>query len=206
MLGESSALQKFLTGSSEKTGAKWLEQFQHFIQNGNVLENMNLLYNRAEAEENHVLADKYEQVWKLLLSNLKEFQAVFAEQKMKVLEFLELILAGLKGAKYRQIPANVDVVNVKDYELVEARTNKYIYAIGLTMANFPKIKKNSSLLSDEERAIINQNVSHDDFRFIEQLNVTNSSKKQPSTSPLFGQFSNRKARTFDTSNLCECAR
>ncbi|MDI7947907.1 exodeoxyribonuclease V subunit gamma, partial [Salmonella enterica subsp. enterica serovar Anatum] len=26
MLGESSALQKFLTGSSEKTGAKWLEQ------------------------------------------------------------------------------------------------------------------------------------------------------------------------------------
>ncbi|HGK1841305.1 TPA: hypothetical protein ACJ0TN_002065, partial [Streptococcus pneumoniae] len=72
--------------------------------------NMNLLYNQAEAEENHVLADKYEQVWKLLLSNLKEFQAVFAEQKMKVLEFLELILAGLKGAKYRQIPANVDVV------------------------------------------------------------------------------------------------
>ena len=176
MLGEASALQKFLIGSSEKTGSKWLEQFQLFLQEGNVHENMNLLYNQAEAEENHVLADKYEQVWKLLLSNLKEFQAVFAEQKMKILEFLELILAGLKGAKYRQIPANVDVVNIKDYELVEARTNKYIYAIGLTMANFPKIKKNSSLLSDEERATINQNVSHDDFRFIEQLNVTNSSK------------------------------
>ncbi len=176
MLGEASALQHFLRGSSEKTGANWLEQFQLFLQDGKVLENMNLLYDQAELEENHVLADKYEQVWKLLLSNLKEFQAVFAEQKMKVLEFLELILAGLKGAKYRQIPANVDVVNIKDYELVEPRTNKYIYAIGLTMANFPKIKKNSSLLSDEERATINQNVTHHDFRFIEQLNVTNTSK------------------------------
>ncbi|HGI1080509.1 TPA: ATP-dependent nuclease subunit B, partial [Streptococcus pyogenes] len=43
MLGEASALQNFLTGASEKTGAKWLEQFQHFLQEGNILENMNLL-------------------------------------------------------------------------------------------------------------------------------------------------------------------
>lgn len=42
---------------------------------------MNLLYNQAEAEENHVLADKYEQVWKLLLSNLKEFQAVLLSKR-----------------------------------------------------------------------------------------------------------------------------
>ncbi len=176
ILGEKSALQIFLKGSTEKTGSAWLEAFQQFIQDGNILENINLLYNQADYENNHVLADKYEQVWKLLLSNLREFQAIFADQKMKVLEFLDLILAGLKNAKYRQIPANVDVVNIKDYELVEARTNKYIYAIGLTLANFPKVKKNSSLLSDDERATINENVSHEDFRFIEQMNVTNYSK------------------------------
>ncbi|WP_251712950.1 ATP-dependent nuclease subunit B [Lactococcus ileimucosae] len=176
LFGENSALQVFLKDNSEKTGNAWLNSFQSFLQKGHILENMNSLYTQAEHENNHVLADKHEQVWKLLLSNLMEFQSIFSEQKMKVLEFLDLILSGLKNAKYRQIPANVDVVNVKDYELVEARTNKYIYAIGLSLTNFPKVKKNSSLLSDEERASINQNVSHDDFRFIEQLNVTNSSK------------------------------
>lgn len=176
ILGETSALQLFLVGSAEKTGKSWINHFQKFLKEGNVLENINLLYNQAELEDNHILADKYEQVWKLLLSNLMEFQAIFAQQKMKLLEFLDLILAGLKNAKYRQIPANVDVVNVKDYELVEARTNKYIYAIGLTLANFPKTKKNSSLLSDDERAVINQNTSHEDFRFIEQLTVSNYSK------------------------------
>lgn len=92
------------------------------------------------------------------------------------MEFLDILLAGLKNAKYRQIPANVDVVNIKDYELVEPKTNKYIYAIGLSQTNFPRIKKNSTLLSDEERLEINQTT--DENQFIEQLNVVNYQKNQ----------------------------
>ncbi|MCT0033501.1 ATP-dependent nuclease subunit B, partial [Lactococcus lactis subsp. lactis] len=101
---------------------------------------------------------------------------VFSDEKLKSVEFLDILLAGLKNAKYRQIPANVDVVNIKDYELVEPKTNKYIYAIGLSQTNFPRIKKNSTLLSDEERLVINQTT--DENQFIEQLNVVNYQKNQ----------------------------
>lgn len=111
-----------------------------------------------------------------LISTLNEFFAVFSDEKLKSVEFLDILLAGLKNAKYRQIPANVDVVNVKDYELVEPKTNKYIYAIGLSQTNFPRIKKNSTLLSDEERLEINQTT--DENQFIEQLNVANYQKNQ----------------------------
>ncbi len=174
LLGDSSPLQLFLSGSNLKTGKSWIDDLQKMFENGNVLSNMNKLYEAAEYENNPVFADKHEQVWKTFSAVLSEFLAVFSNQKMKILEFLEIILSGLKNANYRQIPANVDVVNIKDYELVEPRTNEYVYAIGLSQTNFPRIKKNSTLLSDEERAEINAKTS--ESQFIEQLNVVNYHK------------------------------
>jgi len=135
---------------------------------------MNHYFSEAEAQGDHQLADRHEQVWRLLLTVLTEFEAVFSAEKMKNIEFLDILLAGLKNAKYRQIPANVDVVKVRDYELVEQQTNKYVYAIGLSQTNFPRIKRNSTLLTDEERAEINAHTA--DHQFIEQLNVRNYHK------------------------------
>lgn len=174
LLGEQSALQKFLTNNGQKTGKQWIIELQEFMKNGHVLLSMNELYSNAEAEGNHEQADKHEQVWKSLLSTLTELSVIFSEEKLKLLEFLDILLAGLKNAKYRQIPANVDVVNVKDYELVEPRTNKYIYAIGLSQTNFPRLKKNSTLLSDEERAEVNRITPEN--KFLEQLTVANYHK------------------------------
>ena len=174
LLGQSSPLQEFLTSNSAKTGKKWVSDLQIFLEKGNVIHQINKLYNESENENAHEVADKHEQVWKSLLSVLTEFSSVFSDQKMKVLDFLDILLAGLKSAKYRQIPANVDVVNVKDYELVEPQTNKYIYAIGLSQTNFPRVKQNSTLLSDEERAEINSTTAEN--QFIEQLNVVNYHK------------------------------
>ncbi|MFC4651637.1 ATP-dependent nuclease subunit B [Lactococcus nasutitermitis] len=174
LLGDTSPLQKFLTGNNQKTGQAWVNDLEDLIRDGKILEVVNQLYSLAEEENNHVLSSKHEQVWNLLLSTLSEFLSVFANQKLKILDFLDIILVGLKNAKYRQVPANVDVVNVKDYELVEPRTNKFVYAIGLSLTNFPRIKKNSTLLTEEERAEINENTTDDVF--IEQLNVVNYNK------------------------------
>lgn len=174
LLGNQSPLQEFLTKNVQKTGKKWVSDLKILLENGNIMANMNRYFSEAEQEGNHKIADQHEQVWKMLLSVLTEFTSVFSDEKMKVLEFLDILLAGMKAAKYRQIPANVDVVNVKDYELVEPQTNQYIYAIGLSQTNFPRIKKNSTLLSDAERLEINEKTS--EHQFIEQLNVVNYHK------------------------------
>ncbi|MGO3379931.1 MAG: ATP-dependent nuclease subunit B [Lactococcus cremoris] len=176
LLGSESPLQVFLGNNRQKTGKKWVSDLQGLLENGNVMANMNAYFSAAELQNEHQMADKHEQVWQMLISTLNEFFAVFSDEKLKSVEFLDILLAGLKNAKYRQIPANVDVVNVKDYELVEPKTNKYIYAIGLSQTNFPRIKKNSTLLSDEERLEINQTT--DENQFIEQLNVANYQKNQ----------------------------
>lgn len=174
LLGEQSPLQNFLSDNRPKKGKIWVSDLKTLLEEGHVLENMSQFYTEAESDQNHIFANQHEQVWKLLLTVLSEFTAIFSDEKMKILEFLEIILSGMKNAKYRQIPANVDVVNVNDYELVEPRTNSFVYAIGLSQTNFPRIKRNSTLLSDEERAEINQNAKED--QFIEQINVVNYHK------------------------------
>lgn len=174
LFGERSALQEFLSSNNLILGKTWLSKFQAFFENGQIMEHLNGLYRDSEAEKDHISADKHEQVWNLLLSALTEFQAVFEQQKLRVNDFLDIILAGLRNANYRQIPANVDVVNVKDYELVEPRTNRFVYAIGLSQTNFPRSKVNSTLLSDEERLEINQATQDD--QFIEPLNLVNYQK------------------------------
>lgn len=68
------------------------------------------------------------------------------------------------AAQYRVVPATVDVVSVKSYDLVEPHTNKFVFALGMTQAHFPKIAQNSSLISDEERAQINESTD-DNQRF-----------------------------------------
>jgi len=50
----------------------------------------------------------------------------------------------------------VDVVTVQSYDLIEPLSAPYVYAIGLTQERFPKIAKDQSLLTDEERQVLNQ--------------------------------------------------
>ncbi len=174
LLGENSPLDDFLSNNHAVSGKTWVTKFQKFMEDGRIIDELNQLYQDSEMSNDHQMASKHEQVWALFISVLKEFLGVFADTKMKIVDFLDIILAGLKNANYRQIPANVDVVNIKDYELVEPRTNKYVYAIGLSQTNFPRNKINSTLLSDDERAEINQTSS--DNQYIEQLNVVNYQK------------------------------
>ena len=81
---------------------------------------------------------------------------MFDGSKLKIDDFLALILSGMLLAKYRVVPATVDVVTVQSYDLIEPMAAPYVYAIGLTQERLPKLAQNKSLLSDEERQALNQ--------------------------------------------------
>lgn len=170
LLSKNSPLGEFL--ETKKTSVdKLLTKFLKFLQTGNIPENFQKIYDQTNEE---VLKDKHQQVWKLFQKTLAEFKEVFSTEQLTSDEFFEIIISGIKTATYRQVPATVDSVRVRDYELVQARENDFVYAIGLTNGNFPHVKKNSSLLTEVDRALINQNGLG--RKFIEEIESSNLSK------------------------------
>ena len=131
--------------------------FLHAIHLPDNLEGMVATFSENEQE-------KHEQVWRTFTGILMQFQTIFGQEKLSLDDCLSLIRSGMLAAQYRVVPAMVDVVSVKSYDLVEPHTNKFVFALGMTQAHFPKIAQNSSLISDEERAQINESTD-DNQRF-----------------------------------------
>ena len=75
---------------------------------------------------------------------------------------------------YRTVPATVDVVNVKKYDLIQPHSAPYVFALGMTQSHFPKVGQNKSLLSDEERSRINE--ATDEDRSLDIVTQSNSQR------------------------------
>ncbi|GHU35837.1 ATP-dependent helicase/deoxyribonuclease subunit B [Bacilli bacterium] len=187
LINSSSPLQVLL-GSQPQKGQTWVKKFQTFLETGQVKAQLEQLYFDAETAGNFEKASEHLEVWKLLMAVLEEFTAVFGLEKLSIQKFLEIIEAGIKNAAYRLVPANVDVVQVKSYELVEPHTADYVFAIGLTQSNFPKSHQNTSLISDEERAKLNQTLHDADLdylKYIDEPNFINYKKNSFTALQLF---------------------
>ncbi|MBY5034451.1 ATP-dependent nuclease subunit B [Streptococcus gallolyticus] len=134
-----------------QSGRSILQKFSKFLQQVQLAENMQSL----AADRDELALEKEEQVWKAFCHILGLTNTIFGQEKLRLDEFLALLRAGMEVSCYRVVPATVDVVNVKSYDLIAPHTAKKIYAIGLSKSNFPKITKNTSLLTEEEKLRIN---------------------------------------------------
>jgi len=100
--------------------------------------------------------ERQAEVWKAFCHVLDQFATVFAGSQVNLEDFLALLHSGMSLSQYRTIPATVDTVLVQSYDLIAPLTADFVYAIGLTQDNLPKIAQNISLLTDEERQSLNQ--------------------------------------------------
>ena len=92
--------------------------------------------NLSEVEQ-----EKEEQVWKSFTHILENFYQIFGKEKIKMDDFLVFYRLVCRPNHYRKIvPATVDVVNVKSYDLIEPHTVKYVYASD-GQSNFPKVAR-----------------------------------------------------------------
>ncbi|HEM3690297.1 TPA: ATP-dependent nuclease subunit B [Streptococcus suis] len=134
-----------------QSGASLLEKFMAFLEAIELPKNMEKMSrNLSEVEQ-----EKEEQVWKSFTHILENFYQIFGKEKLKIDDFLAILQSGMQASHYRTVPATVDVVNVKSYDLIEPHTAKYVYAIGMGQSNFPKVAKNTSLLTEEEMEKVN---------------------------------------------------
>lgn len=154
--------------AQKQLGSSLLEKLMTFLRAislPNNLESMVATFSENEQE-------KHEQVWRTFTGILTQFQTIFGQEKLSIDEFLSLLRSGMLAAQYRVVPASVDVVSVKSYDLVEPHTNKFVFALGMTQSHFPKIAQNRSLISDEERAKVNESTNeHQRFDIISRENI-----------------------------------
>lgn len=144
-------LQDFFKSRSQ-TASGLLAKFTEFVQAARLSDNLTALLQEESQQEQ----ERHEEVWKAFSHVLEQFAQVFAESKVKLDDFLALVLSGMLLSNYRMVPVTVDVVKVQSYDLIEPLAAPYVYAIGLTQERFPKIAQNKSLLSDEDRARLNE--------------------------------------------------
>ncbi|HGD4369483.1 TPA: ATP-dependent nuclease subunit B [Streptococcus agalactiae] len=137
--------------TKKQDGIKTLNQFMFFLTQVGLSDNLSRLVGQMSENEQ----EKHQEVWKTFTDILEQFQTIFGQEKLNLDEFLSLLNSGMMQAEYRMVPATVDVVTVKSYDLVEPHSNQFVYALGMTQSHFPKIAQNKSLISDIERQLIN---------------------------------------------------
>lgn len=129
-----------------------LQKWNVFLKEGEVTKQLQDLTATMEAVEQ----ERQAEVWKAFCHVLEQFATVFAGSQVSLEDFLALLHSGMSLSQYRTIPATVDTVLVQSYDLIAPLTADFVYAIGLTQDNLPKIAQNTSLLTDEERQRLNQ--------------------------------------------------
>lgn len=144
-------LETLLTSRKQKT-ENILTKWNNFLKDSFVTKQLQILSETMEAAEQ----ERQEEVWKAFCHVMEQFATVFEGSLVTLDDFLALLHSGMSLSNYRTIPATVDTVLVQSYDLIAPLTSDYIYALGLTQDHLPKISQNTSLLSDEEREVLNQ--------------------------------------------------
>ena len=177
-------LETLLSSRKQKT-VNILTKWNNFLKDSSVTKQLQSLSETMEAAGQ----ERQEEVWKAFCHVMEQFATVFEGSQVTLDDLLALLHSGMSLSNYRTIPATVDTVLVQSYDLIAPLTSDYIYAIGLTQDNLPKITQNMSLLSDEEREVLNQGTedgsqlliaSHENLKKnrYTMLSLVNSAKKQ----------------------------
>lgn len=162
-------LDKLLNSRKQK-GSSLLKKLAVFLETVQVPSQMAALTAKASEAEK----EQNEQVWKAFTQLLEQVETIFGEEMLSVDDFLSILRSGMLACDYRTVPATVDVVNVKKYDLIQPHSAPYVFALGMTQSHFPKVGQNKSLLSDEERSRINEVT--DEHRSLDIVTQSNSQR------------------------------
>ena len=77
---------------------------------------------------------------------MEQVETIFGDESLSVDDFLSILRSGMLACDYRTVPATVDVVNVKKYDLIQPHSAPYVFALGMTQSHFPKVGQNKSLM------------------------------------------------------------
>ncbi|MHC5229703.1 PD-(D/E)XK nuclease family protein [Enterococcus sp. LJL99] len=159
-----------------RNGIEGATIFYRFLEEAGV--EQQLMMWRTQAIDKGLLeeARNHEQTWEALMNLLDEYVTIYGETSFELDAFQEIFASGLEGLRYNKVPTAIDQVQVRAVDLAYPGQAKVIFAIGMTDQVLPQKIENKSLLSDEERGFVNDELAEDQFLF-------NNSRKSMAKEP-----------------------
>ena len=108
-------------------------------------------------------ARQHEQAWKTFVQLLDEFVEVLGDEPWDIDLFISLMETGFEQATFNMVPPAIDQVLVTNFDLPKIQTKKVVFLIGLTDTQLPKISSNQSLLTDDDRELVDTTLSSDKY-------------------------------------------
>lgn len=141
----------------------------HFMQRIGVIEQLQLwqdqLIQQGELEE----AREHEQAWNTFILLLDEFVEVLGDEEWDIDLFLSIIETGFEEATFGMVPPTIDQVLVTNFDLPKIQPKKVVFLIGLTDTQLPQVQGNRSLLTDEDREVVENSLSSEKYLAVSEI-------------------------------------
>lgn len=108
-------------------------------------------------------ARQHEQVWETFIQLLDEFVEILGDEPWDIDLFISIMETGFEQATYSMVPPTIDQVLVTNFDLPKIQTKKVVFLIGLTDTQLPKTQSNQSLLTDEDREIVDDQLTSEKY-------------------------------------------
>lgn len=105
---------------------------------------------------NLIKARNHEQAWQSLMTLLDEYTELMGDYLFELKEFIQIFQTGLEGLSFSKVPTTLDQLVVTSMDLVRAKKSKVTFIIGATDQQLPRKIENKTLLTDEERGLIKE--------------------------------------------------
>ena len=105
----------------------------------------------------HEQAEEIDQIWNGLIQILDDLVTVFENENMSLSRFLEVFDIGLEQLEFVMIPQTLDQVSIGTMDLAKVDNKKHIYLVGMNDGSMPQPISSSSLISDDEKKIFEEN-------------------------------------------------
>lgn len=123
------------------------------------------LIQQGELEE----AREHEQAWNTFISLLDEFVEVLGDEEWDIDLFVSIIETGFEEATFGMVPPTIDQVLVTNFDLPKIQPKRVVFLIGLTDTQLPQVQGNRSLLTDEDRELVESSLSSEKYLAVSEL-------------------------------------
>lgn len=130
-----------------------------FLENNQILEQLNNKIEILEQANEFVLSEEYKQSWEILIELFDELSMIFGEEKITFEKYKELLKVGLTYSDLGKIPTTIDQVLFADVDRSKPKNQKIVFVLGLNDGIYPSVNKNEGFLNDKDR------------KFLEEINI-----------------------------------
>lgn len=140
---------------SAKNTAQMVLSLHRFTEEIFLAEQLEAMAQQCQAEGKLRQAQQYAQVYRLLCDLLEQMYGVLGESVRSADSFCDLFRTALSRCSVGTIPAALDCVSVGNLSSQRCADSRYLFVLGANEGAFPSAQTNQTLLSDQERSVLN---------------------------------------------------